>query len=120
MGREYIPLVPRRVPTYPPTHPPRGVCGDVGVWELLQQRRDQLSEAVPGPVEPALHGAEVAGGDLGDLLITLSLELPQHEHPPGMLGELAHALIHRGLQEPPAGEIGGPRGRVLGTPPPAV
>src|SRR2546426_11367118 len=113
MGREYIPLVPRRVPTYPPTHPPRGVCGDVGVWELLQQRRDQLSEAVPGPVEPALHGAEVAGGDLGDLLITLALELAQYEHHPVMLGQLAHALIHRVLQEPLAVEIVGPRGRVL-------
>src|SRR2546427_7621582 len=113
MGREYIPLAPRRVPTYPPTHPPRGVCGDVGVWELLQQRRDQLSEAVPGPVEPALHGAEVAGGDLGDLRITLALELAQHEPHPVMLGQLAHALIHRVLQEPLAVEIVGPRGRVL-------
>src|SRR5438128_107158 len=113
MGREYIPLAPRRVPTYPPTHPPRGVCGDVGVWELLQQRRDQLSEAVPGPVEPALHGAEVARGDLGDLLIALALELAQHEHHSVMLGQPHDAPIHRVLQEPLAVQIVGPRGRIL-------
>src|SRR6267143_184484 len=112
MGRGYIPPMRRRVPTYPPTHPPCGVWGRAYVG-LLQQRPDELREAVAGPVQPALHGAEVTPGDLGDLLIALPLELAQHEHDTVMLGQLAHALIHGVLEEPLAVQIVGPRGRVL-------
>src|SRR3989442_15181475 len=86
--------------SHTPTNPlSPGVCGEGGLWGLLQQRRDQLGEAVACPVEPALHGAEVARGDLGDPLIALALELPQHEHHTAMLWHLHHAPIHPAFPE---------------------
>ena len=64
---------------------------DDGRQALFQHRADQLGEAVPGPIQAALHGSQVALRDLGDFLIALSLELTEDEHLPVMLGELVHA-----------------------------
>src|SRR5437867_8977102 len=98
-------------------HPGRGVFRDPG-WgsgrrALFQHRADELREAVPGPVETALHGAEVASCDLGDFLIALPFQLTEHEHLTVVLGKLVHATIYRVLQEALAIQVVGTGRRVL-------
>src|SRR5437879_4951669 len=75
-------------------------AGSDGFQRLLEQRLDELGEAVAGPVEPALDGPQIAAGDVRDLRVALPLELAQHEHGPMVDGELPHALVH-GLLEIP-------------------
>src|SRR5215831_18129729 len=80
---------------------------------LLDQRFDQLGEAVPGPIQAALHGPQITAGYFRDFLVTLALELAQHEHYAMMLGQLADTLLDGVLEEPLAIEIIGPRRRVF-------
>src|SRR5690606_32015228 len=47
---------------------------------LPQARLDDVREVVASPVQSALHRAEIATGDLRDLLVSLPLHLPQHEN----------------------------------------
>src|SRR5439155_11137665 len=56
------------------------------VGSLLQQRPDELGEAVPGPIEAALYGAEVAARDIGDLGVALAFQLAEHEDGPVVSG----------------------------------
>src|SRR5437762_12067676 len=85
-----------------------------GTWNLLlDQRRDQLGEAVPGAVQAALHRAQVAARDLRDLLVALPFELAQHEHDPVMLREVADALLHGVLEEALAVQVVAAGARVL-------
>src|SRR5438093_2158630 len=44
---------------------------------LLQQGLDELGEAVPGPIEAALHGAQVAARNVGDLGVALAFQLAE-------------------------------------------
>ncbi len=60
----------------------------------VQERLDSLGERVAGPVEAALHGTEIHAGYLSDLLVALSLELPETEDQAVMLRELLHGLLH--------------------------
>ncbi len=46
----------------------------------VKKRFYHLGESVPGPVEAALHGSEIAVGDISDFLVGLALELSQDEH----------------------------------------
>jgi hypothetical protein len=57
-----------------------------GAW-LDQDGTDKLREAVPGPVQAAFDRAQVATGDLRNLLVALPLELPQDEDLPMVLGQ---------------------------------
>src|SRR5882762_2164532 len=66
---------------------------------LLQQRTDELGEAVPGSIEPALHRAQVAPRDVGDLGVALAFQLAQHEDGAVVCGQLLHALVHGLLEE---------------------
>src|SRR2546425_3356356 len=84
---------------FPAAAPRRGRGGGAcdGLWgTLLQQRSDELGEAVPGPIEAALHRAEVAARDIGDLGVALAFQLAEHGDGPGVGGQLVHALV-RGL-----------------------
>src|SRR5437773_322483 len=56
---------------------------------LFEQRLDELGEAVARPVEPAFHRSQVATGDVRNLGVALSLELPQYEHRPVQVPEYA-------------------------------
>src|SRR6266699_1573229 len=69
-----------------------------GSADLFQQGLDQLCETVARPVEAALHRAQVATGDVGDLGVALPLELAQHEDGAVVAGELPDALIDRFLE----------------------
>src|SRR5213596_2930911 len=80
---------------------------------LLQQGLDELGEAVPGPIEAALHGAQVAARNVGDLGVALAFQLAEHEHGPMVGGQLVHALVHGFLQEPLAVQVVGPGRGVL-------
>src|SRR5438034_4318406 len=80
---------------------------------LFEQRLDELGEAVARPVEPAFHRSQVATGDVRNLGVALSLELPQYEHRPVVVGELPHALVHRFLEVALAVEVVRARGRVF-------
>src|SRR5881397_1677961 len=89
----------RSPPPPPPPIPTLG--GEVGGGgSLLQQRLDQLGEAVARPVEAALDRPQVAPRDVGDLSVALPFQLPQHEHGAVVGGQLGHALIHRLLEVP--------------------
>src|SRR3989449_10917028 len=61
---------------------------------LLQQRSDELGEAVAGSIETALHRTQIAAGDVRDLGVALPLELAQHEYGAVMGGQVTHALVH--------------------------
>src|SRR6267142_4753044 len=74
---------------------------------------DELGEAVACPIQAALYRPQIATGDLGDLLVALPLELPQHEDLAVMLRQPLDALVHRILQEPLAVQVVRPSGRVL-------
>ena len=52
----------------------------------VKKRFYHLGESVPGPVEAALHGSEIAVGDISDFLVGLALELSQDEHHLVVLG----------------------------------
>ncbi len=52
----------------------------------VKKRFYHLGESVPSPVEAALHGSEIAVGDISDLLVGLALELSQDEHHLVVLG----------------------------------
>src|SRR5438046_10692635 len=85
-----------------------------GTWNLLlDHRRDQLGEAVPGAVQAALHRAQVAARDLRDLLAALPFELAQHEHDPVMLRQVAGALLPGVLDEAVAVQGDGAGARVI-------
>src|SRR3989442_7533638 len=88
-------------------------AGSDGFQRLLEQRLDELGEAVAGPVEPALDRPQIAAGDVRDLRVALPLELAQHEHGPMVDGELPDALVHGLLEIPLAVEVIRPGGRVL-------
>src|SRR2546422_7550050 len=72
---------------------------------LFEQRLDELREAVACPVEPAFHRSQVATSDVRNLGVALSLELPQYEHRPVVVGELPHALVHSLLEVALAVEV---------------
>src|SRR2546426_8750652 len=57
-----------------------GGSGLVGC--LLQQGPDELGEAVPGPIEAALHGAQIAARNIGDFGVALAFQLAEHEGGP--------------------------------------
>src|SRR2546426_6902385 len=80
---------------------------------LFEQRLDELREAVACPVEPAFHRSQVATSDVRNLGVALSLELPQYEHRPVVVGELPHALVHSLLEVALAVEVVRARGRVF-------
>src|SRR5205809_3427358 len=80
---------------------------------LLQQRADELGEAVAGSIEAALHRTQIAAGDVRDLGVALPLELAQHEHGAVMGRQLAHALVHRLFQIALAVQVVGARRGVL-------
>ena len=60
---------------------------------LNEDGADQLGEAVARPIQATLHSPQIAPRDLGDLLIALPFELPEHEHLPVVLREPLDALV---------------------------
>src|SRR5690606_22714808 len=60
---------------------------------LVEHRSDDRREVVARPAQAALHGAEVHARDLGDLLVGLPLQLPQHEHLAVVRRQLVHGLL---------------------------
>ncbi len=52
----------------------------------VKKRFYHLGESVPSPVEAALHGSEIALGDISDFLVGLALEFSQDEHHLVVLG----------------------------------
>jgi hypothetical protein len=81
--------------------------------DLIEERFDPLGEGVSGAVQPALHGPEVYAGDLGDLLVALSLEFAQLEHQPMVLGQLLHGVFNEALEIPLPIEIVGPHPEIF-------
>src|SRR5687768_18293566 len=80
---------------------------------LLHIGRNNLREGVPCPVQPRFDRAKIAVRDLGDLLVGLSLELPEDEDMPMMLGQLCHRFLDYFPQVPLPVHVIRPRGRVL-------
>src|SRR2546429_8285357 len=83
-----------------------GGSGLVGC--LLQQGPDELGEAVPGPIEAALHGAQVAARNVGDFGVALAFQPRGNEDGPMGGGQLVPALVTGFLQEPLAVKVVGP------------
>src|SRR5438477_10002746 len=106
----------RARPRFPPAPRPqpqgRGWGGGWGATAcgavLLQERTDQLGEAVPGPIEAAFHGAQIAPRDVGDLSVALAFQLAEHEDGPVVGGQLVHALVDGFLEEAFAVQVVGP------------
>src|SRR5262249_33429768 len=83
----FLPLPPLHSYSRPPT-------AFLSIHHRLADRR----ECVARPVEPRLDRAEVAFGDLGDLLVRLALELAKHEHLAMMLRQASHGLLDEGAK----------------------
>src|SRR5881409_760524 len=75
---------------------------------LLQQRADELGEAVPGSIEAALHRAQVAPRDVGNLGVALAFQLAQHEDGAVVCRQLRYALVHGLFEEALAVQVVGP------------
>ena len=69
------------------------------------RRREVPSEEHDGGVQPAFHRAEVAIGDLGDLFVGLTFQLPQHEHFSVVFGQLIDRPLYQVPQVPLAIEV---------------
>src|SRR3954462_6256703 len=74
---------------------------------------DDRSERIPCSVQSRLHCAEVAVGDLGDLLVRLTLELAQNEDLPVVLGKLCDRLLDELPKMPLAVQVVRPSRRIL-------
>src|SRR5690606_33407301 len=79
-----------------------GIRRDVenGNYGSDEERGDDLREVVARPVQAALHCAQVARGDLGDLLVGLPLELAEDEDRAVMLRQLLHRRLDHLAQVP--------------------
>src|SRR2546426_4758126 len=79
MARTYYRQARTGFPAYALNHPLAGGggCGSGLVGCLLQQGPDELREAVPGPIEAALHGAQVAARNVGDFGVALAFQLAE-------------------------------------------
>src|SRR6266702_7224808 len=109
MARTYYRQARTGFPAYVLSHPLAGGWGWVRACGcLLQQGPDELGEAVPGPIEAALHGAQVAARNVGDFGVALAFQLAEHEDGSMVGGQLVHALVHGFLQEPLAVQVVGP------------
>src|SRR6266571_2414537 len=103
MARTYYRQARTGFPAYVLSHPLAGGWGWVRACGcLLQQGPDELGEAVPGPIEAALHGAQVAARNVGDFGVALAFQLAEHEDGPMVGGQLVHAPSGR-LRAPRAG-----------------
>src|SRR3989441_8360258 len=101
-------------PRPPAPPPPKGVGGTTACGAaLLQERTDELGEAVPGPIEAAFHGAQVAPRDIGDLSVAFAFQLAEHEDGPVVGGQLVHTLVDGFLEEALAVQVVGPGRGVL-------
>src|SRR5277367_3743869 len=65
---------------------------------LTQCWRYNVSERSSSPVQARLHGAQVALGDLGDLLVRFAFELAEDKHLAVVLGELGDRFLDQGAQ----------------------
>src|SRR5687768_3423966 len=74
---------------------------------------NDFRERVSCPVQPRFYRAQIALGDLGDLLIGLAFQLAQNEYVPVVFRELRNALLDDFPQVPFAVHVVRTRGGVL-------